>query len=548
MGMARQGGQAFQGFPHGAAVGMVADVRAAQNDGPRAVLQRGGDLIQAVRVGSAVRLRRPGPRAPNFRHWVASTQHASNQGLHQSQFGAGPVREMHFRPRRGFRAHGMQREQAHPPAADGPFEMHVQHGNFFARVYAEQHRRVRMGLGPGLRLHQMRQGRHAGEAGLDVAALTEIDVVRLQAQTRPFLQQIIALVAQFGAADGAHRRVAARLLHGREALGHEGQRFVPRDGGQFLLPAPAYQRPRQTIRMLSPVVAEAILVRDELIVDGHVLAAQNAPHFGAVARVHADVVAHGVVEADGGRALHLPRPVLETGRAVGQRPDRADVDDVAAGLGVHARAGLDVDDGVAAALEQAQLRFLFPFLQVTHAAPTDDATLLVQDDGVGDRVIFGGPAFRFHQLADAGAEAHGHVLQGTFAAFVADGAIQRMVQQNEAQVGLLGRLDGRGVRTHHHAVRHGRIAGRVQHRAAGAVELHQALAATGDRIQFGMAAENRDFNAQAGGHVNQQRAAGRFHFPFVDGQTDVVVGLGHASKSCGSTAVKQPAFRRRPAR
>ena len=152
------------------------------------------------------------------------------------------------------------------------------------------------------------------------------------------------------------------------------------------------------------------------------------------ARVEAQVAADGAVVADAGRAFDLPGAEGEAGDAVGQRADGADVDDVAAGLGVDRLAILDVDDGLAAALEKGKLGLDFPFLQIADAAPADDTALLVENDCVGDEVVLLLAAFRLDQLANAGAEAHGLVLQRAFAALVADGAVERVVEQQEGQI------------------------------------------------------------------------------------------------------------------
>ena len=91
--------------------------------------------------------------------------------------------------------------------------------------------------------------------------------------------------------------------------------------------------------------------------------------------------------ADARRLLELPRPIAEAGDPVGQRADRADVDDAARGLGVHRLAGEGVDHRLAAALEQAELRLVLPLLQVADAAPAQDAAFLVEHDQVADGIM-----------------------------------------------------------------------------------------------------------------------------------------------------------------
>ena len=84
--------------------------------------------------------------------------------------------------------------------------------------------------------------------------------------------------------------------------------------------------------------------------------------------------------------FELPGAIAEAAHAVGERAHRAEVDDVAAGLGVDRLLGKIVDDRLAAAVIQAELRLVLPLLEVTDTAPADDAALLVEHDQVADRV------------------------------------------------------------------------------------------------------------------------------------------------------------------
>ena len=200
-------------------------------------------------------------------------------------------------------------------------------------------------------------------------------------------------------------------------------------------------------------MGKAAFVADPLVVDLHVLAPDDAAQL-VCAAIQSHIAADRTVDADAGRALDLPGAVGEAGDAVGQRADRTEVDDVAAGLGVHGAAGLDVDDGVVAALEQPQLRLVLPFLQVADAAPAEYAALLVQHDRVGDVVVLFGEPLRFDQLADARPKAHRLVLQWALAALVADRAVERVIEQDEGEIGLLHGVHLLGVRANDHSLPH----------------------------------------------------------------------------------------------
>ena len=267
---------------------------------------------------------------------------------------------------------------------------------------------------------------------------------------------------------------------------------------------------------LTHAVGEASLVADPLVVDLRILAADDAAQ-AVRARVQAHVAADGAMVADAGRALDFPGTVGEAGDPVGQRADGADVDDVAAGLGVDGFARLDVDERLAAAFVEGELRLVFPLLQVADTAPADDAAFLVQHDGVGDIVVFLLAALGLDQFADARAEAHGLVLQRAFAALVADGTIERVVEQQEGEIGFLRCLHLFGVRIDDHALGDRNGARGHELRATRPDDLDETHAAARHRVELGVAAEDRDVDVELGRRVHDEGACGDGHFPVVDG-------------------------------
>ncbi len=133
------------------------------------------------------------------------------------------------------------------------------------------------------------------------------------------------------------------------------------------------------------------------------------------------------------------------------------------------------------------------------------------------------------RLALAVAEAQ--ILQGTLAALVADGAVERMVQEQKlhrralAPRGLLRRLGG----MNDHAVGHRR-------RAAGlklghALDLDQAHTAGPDRRpEARLVAEDRDLDTGRGGRLDQAHSLGHLHLAAVNGHGDEL-GRTHSAAS-----------------
>ena len=346
-----------------------------------------------------------------------------------------------------------------------------------------------------------------------------VDIVGPDQLAHKALQQVVAFVGELGAANAADRVRPCLPLDRLQPLRHHTQRLAPR--GRLQLAVAPHQRHRQPLCVVDPAVAEAALVADPLVVDLHVFAADNATQ-RVRARVKAHVAADGALRADRRRALNLPGAEGKARHAVGQRTHRAEVDDVAARLGIHRLAVLNVDDRRPAALKERQLRAVLPLLQVADAAPAEHAALLVEHDGIRDHVVLFLLPLGFDQLADAGAKAHGLVLQGALTALVADGAIQRVVEQQKGQVRLLHILHRLRVGLDHHIRGHRHRAGRLQHHPTRAGDFHQAHAAAGHRVELGVAAKDGDLDVQLGGGIHHQRALGHLDLAVVDRQCDKV--------------------------
>ena len=163
------------------------------------------------------------------------------------------------------------------------------------------------------------------------------------------------------------------------------------------------------------------------------------------------------------------------------------------------------DDGGGAAVLDAEREDVHAFAAHAHAAIAEDAARAVEVD---DRR----PLLLFAVVLGLGVEAvgravlEGHVLQLALAAGVADGAVERVVAEQQLQRGLarlrdLGRL-GRD----DHALGDRRGAGGLQLRHL--LDAHDAHAAGGLQREAGVVAEGGNLDAGGLAGVNQQRARG----------------------------------------
>ena len=114
------------------------------------------------------------------------------------------------------------------------------------------------------------------------------------------------------------------------------------------------------------------------------------------------------------------------------------------------------------------------------------------------------------------------VLQGTFAALVAYGAVQWMIEQDEGEICFLHSAHLLGVGAHDHALAHRHRARGHHRRAARAVHLDQAHTAAADRVQLGMGTEDGNLDARHARGINQERPRRDRHFLLVDSERYVI--------------------------
>ena len=147
------------------------------------------------------------------------------------------------------------------------------------------------------------------------------------------------------------------------------------------------------------------------------------------------------VRADGGDVVHLPGAGLVAIAAAGERADRADVDAHAALLAVEVVAcRVGGDDGADAAILDAERPDVHAFAAHADAAIAEDAARAVEVDRRRPLLLFA-VLLGLGVEALAGAVLEGHVLQFALAAGVADGAVERMIAEQQFDRGLASLRD-----------------------------------------------------------------------------------------------------------
>ena len=299
-------------------------------------------------------------------------------------------------------------------------------------------------------------------------------------------------------------------------------------------PANPEQRLADPVAGAEMAEGEAALVAEPAVV-----------HLGVVPREHAlrlaladrdpRVAADRAEPADGRHVVDLPGASLE---AVGGRQERADRAELRHVPGEVRAVGLVLegrDQRARTAVLRHELAILRDALGEARAAVAEDAALPVERDRRGDRDrLVEGPLRKDHARL-AGAPAEGQVLERALAALVAIGAVERMVQEDELEHGvlamccLLARLSG----AEHHLVLCSHRAGCLELRHA--LDLAEAHAARPDgRPEARLVAEDRDLDARRERRLDHARALRHADLAAVDGDRDEV--HRHAS-SCTGTSI-----------
>ena len=167
-----------------------------------------------------------------------------------------------------------------------------------------------------------------------------------------------------------------------------------------------------------------------------------------------------------------------------------------------------------AAVGHAQLHGTGHFLAKAHAAcAVDAAAHLFHRDQRANFLVEHHALFFFVARA-AAAITHGQVLQLALATLVANGAIERVVDQQKLHDRLLRGNRPVALGAHDHALRHGRGAG--GHGLGGLLNLNKAHAAVGRDGEFLVVAEMGNVGAGFFSGMHDHAAFGNFHFLTVE--------------------------------
>jgi len=202
---------------------------------------------------------------------------------------------------------------------------------------------------------------------------------------------------------------------------------------------------------VDPLEAVATLVAQPTVVHRFRVDREQS-HQTVRRRLHRAPALHRAGRARCLRGREVPGPGAEAVLRGGQCADRADLHGVAREVGVE-RLLLEVQHLHAiAAVDEVDERVARDFVGEAGAAPALDAALAVEQHQLAQRDRLGEVAFLLDETRLARTEREGLVLQRAFAAAVADGAVERMVDEEELEDAVLDLLDRVALRVHDHAV------------------------------------------------------------------------------------------------
>ncbi len=413
-----------------------------------------------------------------------------------------------------------------PHVADRLADAQVEDRHLVQRVGAEN----QYGLGVVDVVHARRERgvvEAAQRLGAGTAARAAVDVGRAERAAHDALDQVALLVRGPGA--GERRRALAMSA---QPLRRRLDRLGP--GRRAQVAALADHRLGDAVGRVDHLVAEAALVAEPPVVDLVVVARQH-PHDVLVADGELDVALARAERADRSRVLDVPGAGAEAVGLRRQGAHRAELDDVAVEGGDVGLVVEGPDEGAVAALEQLELLVLGDLLAEAHAAVAEDAALAVDLDERGERKRLLEVALGVGHAAAARAPAHRDVLERALAALVADGAVERVVDEQELDDRVLGLLDAIGLGVDDHPVAHRRRARGLELRDP--LDLDQAHPAGADRLaELGLVTEDGDLDVAALRCVDEHRALGRRDLDAVDDQRHrLALALHAVTLSAGST-------------
>src|SRR4029453_18664477 len=218
-----------------------------------------------------------------------------------------------------------------------------------------------------------------------------------------------------------------------------------------------------------------------------------------------------------------------------ERADRAQVDDVAGQLVIHAILDPGADLHPFAATGRTELLQPGNFGGEPHAARAVDAARHVGGDERAEVLVLD-RALALVEARGRRAETEREVLQLALAALVADRAIERMVDQEELHRRFLRGPGPRGARKYLHALGDGCRAG--GHRLRRLLDLDEAHPAVCRDRELRVVAEARHVDAGLVGQLDDHLALARLERPAVDLDVDDVVR--HATACAGMSTMLRP--------
>jgi hypothetical protein len=222
---------------------------------------------------------------------------------------------------------------------------------------------------------------------------------------------------------------------------------------------------------------------------------------------------------------HFPGAGAEAIRLGDQRTDRAQVDHVARHLVVNGRLYVSPNLHLLATADHAELLDAGDLFRKPDAARALNAAGHVGRDERSD-ILVRHDALALVETRDVAAKAYGQILQLAFAALIADGTVERVIDEEEFHRRPLRTDRARGLREDLHSLGDRRRTRRQRLRSL--LHLDETHAAIGRNRQLLVVAEARDIGALRVGGADEHLALARLDGHAVD--LDVDEFVGHVSK------------------
>jgi hypothetical protein len=176
---------------------------------------------------------------------------------------------------------------------------------------------------------------------------------------------------------------------------------------------------------------------------------------------------------------------------------------------------------------EGELGIAGDFFGESDASSALDAAFEVESDVLAEGEGFMVVPFDFQKSAGGWTVSEGVILEGTFSASVADGAIEGVIDEEKFEDAFAIFVDLVGVGIDDHVVAGGEGTGglRLWHFADGAVwlfeaDFDEAHAAHSDGLHPGVVAEDRDFESKSFNGFDDQFSPRDLDFDIVDGDCD----------------------------